>query len=231
MDLPELQGRADAVRARIEAARARAGRRAPVTLLAVTKTHPAETVKLARRAGLTDLGENRVQELEAKVAAVGRDGLRWHLIGTLQRNKVRRALPLFDLFHALDSLRLAEALSQEAVRAGGEVSALLEVNVSGEASKSGFAGEQAIEALARIGELPGLRMTGLMTMAPFTDDAAVLRRVFAAARRLWEDAARQVPTFRAEHLSMGMSNDYEIAVEEGSTLVRLGTALFGEREA
>jgi pyridoxal phosphate enzyme (YggS family) len=164
------------------------------------------------------------------VGVVGRGAGRWHLIGTLQRNKVKKALPLFDLLHSLDSLRLAEKLSEEAAAAGVEVHALLQVNTSGEGSKSGFSAAEAIEALGRIGELPGVKVDGMMTMAPFTEDEAVLRRTFAAARRLWEEAGRQVPSFRPLHLSMGMSNDYEIAVEEGSTLVRLGTVLFGERE-
>jgi PLP dependent protein len=218
------------VRERIEAACLRSGRAASsVTLVAVTKSHPPEAVEAARAAGVRDAGENRVQELEGKVAAVGRDAVRWHLIGTLQRNKVRKALPLFDLLHSLDSVRLAEKLSEEAVAAGLTVRALAQVNVAGEASKGGFGPGEAPDALARICALPGLVVEGLMTMAPFVEDEAVLRRTFAATRRLAEEVARQVPAFRPEHLSMGMSNDFELAVEEGSTLVRLGTVLFGDR--
>jgi pyridoxal phosphate enzyme (YggS family) len=187
-------------------------------------------VRAVREAGVADVGENRVAELEEKVGEVGRSAARWHLIGHLQRNKVRRALPLFDLLHSLDSMRLAEVLSAEAVRAGTEARALAQVNVSGEETKGGFEGDEAIDALGRICALPGIRVEGLMTMAPFTDDAATLRRTFRAARRLWEEAGRQVAGFRPLHLSMGMSNDFEIAVEEGSTLVRVGTVLFGERD-
>ncbi len=218
------------VRERIERARERGGRRDPVTLVAVTKTHPADVVRAAREAGVEDVGENRVPELEDKVAEVGRDAVRWHLIGHLQRNKVRKALPLFDLLHSLDSLRLAETVSGEAAWAGTTARVLVQVNTAGEETKGGFAPDEALDAVARICALPGLAVEGLMTMAPFTDDQAVLRGAFGRTRRLWEEAARQVAGFRALHLSMGMSNDFEIAVEEGSTLVRVGTVLFGERD-
>ncbi|MGI9179436.1 MAG: YggS family pyridoxal phosphate-dependent enzyme [Longimicrobiaceae bacterium] len=231
MSPASLAQRAAVVRERIETARERAGRTQRVTLVAVTKTHPAEVVRAAREAGIEDVGENRVQELERKVEEVGREGLRWHLIGHLQRNKVRAALPLFDLLHSLDSLRLAEKLSEEAVAAGREVRALVQVNTSGEESKYGFSADASLDALGEICELPGLRIEGLMTMAPFTEEEAILRATFAAARRLQEEAGRQISGFQPLELSMGMSNDFEIAVEEGSTLVRLGTVLFGERDA
>jgi PLP dependent protein len=231
MDSSTLRRRVASVHDRLEAARARAGRTDPVTVVAVTKTHPVEVVRAARDAGLGDVGENRVQELEAKVAVVGREGLRWHLIGHLQRNKVRRAIPLFDLLHSLDSLRLAQELSREATALGVEVEALVQVNTSGEESKYGLDAAVALDAIGEMAELPGVRLVGTMTLAPFVDEERVLRATFAAARRLHEEASRQVPAFVARHLSMGMSNDYEVAVEEGSTLVRLGTVLFGERDA
>jgi PLP dependent protein len=229
MTSAEIESRVAEVRARIADALARAGRSDEVTVVAVTKTHPPALVRAALEAGLTELGENRVQELDEKVAEVGRQAARWHLIGHLQRNKAARALPLMDLFHALDSVRLAEALSAAAEAAGTPVHALVQVNTSGEESKFGLAADEALDAVARMAELPGLRLEGMMTMAPFTDDAAVIRRTFRGARALWEDAARKVPGFTARHLSMGMTNDYEIAVEEGSTLLRLGSVLFGER--
>lgn len=218
-----------AVRARLADALDRAGRRDDVAIVAVTKGHGAEAVEALLAAGLDRFGENRVQELEAKVAAVGRDRAEWHLIGHLQRNKVRRALPLFDLIHSIDSLRLAQELSREAERAGRTVVGLVQVNTSGEATKGGLPAEEAVDGVGRIAELPGLRIQGLMTMAPLTDDERVLRRVFAAARGLFEACARQIPAFEPRHLSMGMSNDFEVAVEEGSTMVRLGTVLLGER--
>lgn len=231
MSYAGLPARLADVRARLDRAAERSGRSgSAVTLVAVTKTHPLEAVEAARAAGLTDLGENRVQELEEKVEAAGRDAVRWHLIGSLQRNKAKRAVRLFDLMHSLDSVRLAEKLSEEAAAAGLEVRALVQVNVSGEGSKSGFGAEELVDALGVMSALPSLRIEGLMTMAPLTEEEGILRSTFAATRRLQEEAARQLPAYRGTHLSMGMTNDYEIAVEEGSTMVRLGTALFGERE-
>jgi pyridoxal phosphate enzyme (YggS family) len=229
MDADLLRARVAEVRERIERARERAGRAHEVTLVAVTKTHPAEVVRAAIGAGLSDVGENRVQELEGKVAEVGRRAVRWHLIGHLQRNKVKQALPLFDLIHSLDSLRLAQALSAAAVEAGTRVKALVEVNAAGEASKGGLPAASALEEVARMAELPGLELLGMMTMAPFTDDQAVIRGAFGRTRELWEEAGRSIAGFTARTLSMGMSNDYEIAVEEGATLVRVGSSLFGER--
>jgi PLP dependent protein len=219
-----------AIRERVEAARARAGTPTEVAVVAVTKTHPVELLRAAGEAGITEVGENRVQELESKVAELGRDSFRWHLIGHLQRNKVRRAIPFFDLLHSLDSVRLARQLSSDATALGREVRALVQVNTSGEESKFGFQGDAALGAIAEMAELPGLRLVGMMTMAPYVADERVLRRTFAGARRLHEEATRQVPGFEPVHLSMGMSNDFEIAVEEGSTMVRVGTVLFGERD-
>jgi pyridoxal phosphate enzyme (YggS family) len=230
MELASLSARIDAVRERIDRARLRAGRTDPVTLVAVTKTYPADAVRAVRELGVSDVGENRVPELEDKVAEVGRDAVRWHLIGHLQRNKVRKALPLLDLLHSLDSLRLAEVVSREAEKAGATARMLVQVNAAGEETKGGFSPEEAIDAIGAIGRMPGVSVEGVMTMAPYTDDEAVLRKAFAATRRIFEEAGRQVPAFRPVHLSMGMSNDFEIAVEEGSTLVRLGTVLFGERD-
>ena len=229
MEPDVLAGRVAEVRERIERARERAGRSGRVTLVAVTKTHPAEVVQAAIRAGVADVGENRVQELEQKVPEVGRGAVRWHLIGHLQRNKVAKALPLFDLLHSLDSLRLAQALSDAAVKSGATVRALVEVNSAGEETKGGVPAAEAVEVVGRMAELPGLELLGMMTMAPFTDDQAVVRRAFQRTRALCEDTARQVAGFKGHELSMGMSNDFEIAVEEGATLVRVGSSIFGER--
>jgi len=229
MNVDELRARVAEVRERIEAARARAGRSDAVTLVAVTKTHPAEIIRAAIEACVADVGENRVQEMDDKVVEIGRSAVRWHLIGHLQRNKAARAVAIADLVHSLDSVRLAEALAAEAAKADVVIPALVQVNTSGEESKFGLAPEEAVDAVGRMAELPGLRLEGMMTMAPFTDDQAVIRRTFAGARRLRDEAARQVPAFTGRHLSMGMSNDFEAAVEEGSTLVRVGSTLFGER--
>lgn len=228
MDSEQVAARVEEVRERIERARVRAGRADSVTLVAVTKTHPSDAVRAVLAAGVVDVGENRVQELEEKVAEVGRGAVGWHLIGHLQRNKAGKALPLFDLIHSLDSLRLAEALSAEAVKRGITARALVQVNASGEESKGGFEPGELADAAGRIAALPGMKVEGLMTMAPFTDHESVVRAAFRRTRELLDDAARQVPGI-GRQLSMGMSNDFEIAVEEGSTLVRVGSVLFGER--
>ncbi|HEX8360501.1 MAG TPA: YggS family pyridoxal phosphate-dependent enzyme [Longimicrobium sp.] len=228
MDLEKVAARVAEVRERVERARERAGRADGVTLVAVTKTHPADAVRAVLAAGVADVGENRVQELEDKVGEVGRGAVGWHLIGHLQRNKAGKALPLFDLIHSLDSLRLAEALSAEAAKRGVEVRALVQVNASGEETKGGFEPAELVDALGRIAELPGMRVEGLMTMAPFTGDEAAIRAAFRRTRELLDDAGRQLPAV-GRQLSMGMSNDFELAVEEGSTLVRVGSVLFGER--
>lgn len=218
------------VEERIRRALDRSGRDDRVTLVAVTKGHPPAAVEAAIEAGLDDIGENRIQELEYKVEEVGRERARWHMIGHLQRNKARRAVPLFDLIQSIDSVRIARSLSREAERAARDVVGLVQVNASGEEAKGGFGPAEAVDAVGEIVELPGLRVHGLMTMAPFTSDEGVLRRTFAGARRLFEDCERAVAGFDPRHLSMGMSNDFEVAVEEGGTMVRLGTVLFGERE-
>jgi pyridoxal phosphate enzyme (YggS family) len=216
------------VRERIARALARAGRGEDVGLVAVTKGHPLEAVRAAVGAGLGVLGENRVQELDEKVAALGRTYAEWHLIGHLQRNKARRALGLFDRIHSIDSLRIARTLSSEAAQADCDVRGYVQVNVSGEETKGGFEGPEAVDGIGAIVDLPRLRVEGLMTMAPLTDDERTLHSTFSAVRRLLEEARRQFPGLGGG-LSMGMSNDFEIALEEGATILRLGTVLFGER--
>lgn len=212
-------------RARIAAAVVRGGHGQDVTLVAVTKTHGPEAVEAAWAAGVTDVGENKVQEAEAKMALVSVP-VRWHLIGHVQRNKARQALR-FALVHGLDSERLAVALHDEAEKAGATLDVLVQVNVSGEASKSGVAPGEVPALADRLHTLPRLRVRGVMTMAPFDADERVLRTVFAGARDIRTRLQQQ--GHAAEWLSMGMSGDYEIAVEEGATHVRLGTVLFGSR--
>ena len=216
---------------RIAAAAQRAGRSADdVTLVAVTKTHAVDVVRAAVAAGLTDLGENRVQELVEKSDAVpGRaqgGDVRWHVIGSLQRNKARDVAARADLFHALDSPRLARALDKKSADAGRVLDVLVQVNISGEDSKSGVAPEAAHDLVALADGLPHLRVTGLMGMAAPAASAAeaerVVRPAFARLRELFD--ASPVPL---RELSMGMSGDFEVAVEEGATLVRVGSALFG----
>lgn len=215
------------VRTRIGDACARGGHGQHVTLVAVTKTHGPEAVEAAYAAGVTDVGENRVQEAEGKMALVALP-VRWHLIGHLQRNKARNALR-FSLFHGLDSERLAVALHEEAIKGSTTLDVLVQVNVSGEDSKSGIAPGDVPAFADRLHQLSGLRVRGVMTMAPFDAEERVLRAVFAGARAARDQV--RAAGHAAEWLSMGMSGDYEIAVEEGATHVRLGTVLFGSRAA
>jgi pyridoxal phosphate enzyme (YggS family) len=226
MEYPDLAERVADVKARIDAAAARGGHGQKVTLVAVTKTHGAEAVEAAYASGLPDVGENKVQEAVEKMSQVS-SPVRWHLIGHLQRNKVK-AVDRFTLVHSVDSGRLADALHKFGVDRGRAVDALLQVNTSREESKGGFSPDEVRSEGERLALLSGIRICGVMTMARFDAPELELRESFAQAR-----AARDVLAevgHPARELSMGMSQDYEIAVEEGATMVRLGTTLFGARE-
>lgn len=224
--LEQLTGRLTEVKQRIDSAVDRGGHDQRVGIVAVTKGHGPEAVMAAWEAGLHDVGENRIQEALVKMEAVEQP-VRWHLIGHLQRNKVKW-LGRFHMLHALDSERLADSVNAWAEGAGTIVDALVQVNVSGEGTKGGFAPEGIEREAERLRGLRGIRVRGVMTMAPYDAEEATLRRVFAGAREVRGrllDAGHP-----AEELSMGMSSDYEVAVEEGATCVRLGTVLFGARE-
>ncbi len=202
---------------------------AEVTVVAVTKGHPVDAVRAALEAGLRDLGENRVSELEAKAGEIGDDsGVRWHMIGHLQSRKAPRLIGLADLVHSVDRASVAGRLGRAAAEAGAAVDVLIQVNTSGEEAKGGVPWDGAEEETLALAETPGLRVRGLMTMAPFVGEEAVLRRTFRRLRELSE-AVRGHRSEVGEILSMGMTNDLELAVEEGSTMVRVGTALFGPR--
>jgi pyridoxal phosphate enzyme (YggS family) len=222
-----LADRLRAVRERIAAACARAGRKPEaVTLVAVTKTVPPEVAALAAEFGVIDLGESRPQELWRKAAALPA-AVRWHLIGHLQRNKVERTLPLVHLIHAVDSLRLLAAVEEEAARRSRIVDVLLEVNASREASKHGFAPNEVPALADEINKLHNVRVRGLMTMAAHDEEPERCRPTFAHLRGLRDRLQSETgPPHELDHLSMGMSNDFEVAIEEGATLVRLGTVLF-----
>jgi pyridoxal phosphate enzyme (YggS family) len=226
MAFPGLAERVADVRARIDTAVARGGHGQHVTIVAVTKTHGADAAVAAYQAGLHDVGENKIQEALRKIATVDVP-VRWHLIGHLQRNKVK-ALEQFVLMHSLDSPRLADAVCAFGVARGRAVDVLLELNLSGERSKGGYGISELLPEAERLVALSGIRVRGVMTMASFTATEAQLHRTFAEARQA--RAALVGVGHPAEELSMGMSNDYEIAVEEGATMVRLGTTLFGARE-
>lgn len=218
------------VRARIAAAAERVGRSPDsVTLVGVSKGHPHEAVEAALDIGLTDLGENRLEELAGKIDVFGREAVRWHLIGHVQSRKAASAALLPHMFHALDGGRLAEKMSRALDEAGRELPVLVQVNTSGEESKGGFSDGELLDEIGRLSELPGLDVEGLMTMAPFVADEQTLRTTFRRLRETHERALAGTG-YKGIHLSMGMTNDFEIAVEEGSTLVRVGTALFGERK-
>jgi len=219
------------IRDRISDAARRSGRASDeITLVAVTKAHPIEAVQAALSHGLFDLGENRTEELARKRATLEDGRAHWHMIGHVQRRKAPQLVGIADLVHSIDSVRLAERLSNAAMEAGEIVSVLVQVNTSGEESKAGFPGKGFEEEILRVLTLPGLEVRGLMTMAPFTDDEAPLRRTFEGIRILHEEL-RAVEGYCGEYLSMGMTNDFEIAIEEGSTMIRIGTALFGKRMA
>ncbi len=232
------------VRERIAEAALRSGRApADVRLVAVSKTLPAEAVLAAWACGQRDFGENRPEEGAMKIpqvaAALGEAQPVWHCIGAIQRRKVKLVVEHFDMIHAVERRALAEKLSRAAVEAGRVLPVLLECNISGEASKSGYALEgwerdpavlhafyAEVEALLA---LPALRVEGLMTMAPLSDDSETARPVFTALRRLLEALCARFPVAPWRHLSMGMTDDFEVAVEEGATLVRVGRGIFGAR--
>lgn len=210
------------VRERIAAAAERAGRRADdVLLIAVSKTVEVERIREAVAAGVPALGENRVQEAKAKVAVLGRP-VPWHLIGHLQTNKVKDALALFDVIHSVDRLDLAREIERRAAGAGRPVEVLLEVNVASEPSKSGFAPEAVAAALEHLAALAHVKVRGLMAIPPIVERAEESRAAFRTLRALRDRHG-------LSELSMGMSADYEVAVEEGATMVRVGTAIFGPR--
>jgi pyridoxal phosphate enzyme (YggS family) len=240
-----LAERIEEVRARIAAAAERAGRDpAGVTLVAVTKTHGMEMIRAAYESGLRHFGENRVEEAEGKIAEARRvlpgDDVRWHMIGHVQSRKTAAVAECFDWVHSVDRFRIARRISVRAGELGRTVEALLQVNLSGEDTKSGYdlsawpGDDTPLDALCgeveQIVGLPHLRIRGLMTMAPYTAEPESVRPIFRRARLLREALRERFPALDWAHLSMGMTADYEVAVEEGATMVRVGTALFGPRE-
>lgn len=226
MPFPELPARLADVRSRIKLAVERGGSGQNVTIVAVTKTHGPDAVRAAWDAGLHDVGENRVQEALAKMDIVTVP-VRWHLIGHLQRNKVK-ALDGFAMLHALDSARLADSVDELGLKRGKPMDVLIQVNPAEEQTKGGYRIAELPAESGRLAKMNGLRVQGVMTMARLGADERELRETFGAARDA--RAVLAADGHPATELSMGMSSDYEIAVEEGATMVRLGTSLFGERE-
>lgn len=198
-----------------------------VILVGVTKNHPAEVITEALTAGIQNIGENRVQEAKAKKELLGTGGY-WHLIGHLQTNKARQAVALFDLIESVDSEHLLAAVDKEAARINKVQDILLQLNIAHEEQKSGFARDEYLAVLPKLSQYEHVRVRGLMVIAPKTDDDSVIRAVFAAGYRCFCRLQQQLPEI--DCLSMGMSGDYEIAIEEGANIVRVGTALFGQRD-
>ena len=225
-----IQENIKAVQENIENACARVSRPGDeVTLIAVSKTKPLEMLKEAYEAGCRDFGENKVQELVDKYEAMPED-VRFHMIGHLQRNKVKYIVGKVYLIHSVDSLRLAEEISKEAVKKGVSVNILIEVNVAEEESKFGVTCEETAELVKKIAALPGIFVKGLMTIAPYVENPEENRQYFVNLRKLSVDITRQnIDNVSMDILSMGMSGDYIVAVEEGATYVRVGTGIFGER--
>ncbi len=216
------------IRERVAQACSRVGRAVDdVTIIAVTKTHEPETVDAVIAAGIADIGENRIKEFAAKEPEVTRP-CRWHLIGTLQSNKATKAIGRFEMIHSVDRLKIAAVLSRLGEENGVTTRILIEVNTSGEPTKHGFAPDETPEAASRIAELPSLELEGLMTLGPLTDNQTAIRRSFQSLFRLNEKIGESLGK-PMPHLSMGMSDDFETAVEEGATLVRLGRVLLGAR--
>ena len=228
--MPSIAENLERVCEQIAQAAAKAGRAIDeIEVVAITKTHPAEKVREAIEAGQTLFGESRVQEARAKIPELP-SNLRWHFVGHLQKNKIRYALPLFELFHGVDSLALAQELNRIAADEGMHPRVLLEVNVAGEGSKFGFSTDKLREQMEELLALQRLSILGLMTIPPLADKAEASRRYFVELRQL-RDRIQTEFHVDLPQLSMGMTQDFPIAVEEGATLVRVGTAIFGERRA
>ena len=217
------------VRRRMDEAMARAGRVDQAMLVAVTKNHPVSAVEEAARLGVRVVGENRVQEAKEKILAYKGPALEWHLIGHLQVNKVRQAVPLFSLIHSVDSCKLLDEIERVAAKHDKVQDVLLQVNVAREASKSGMAVEEFPTVRDYANTLPHVRVRGLMCMAPFFEDPEEARPIFRVADALYEDMKQYFPAGQIKYLSMGMTHDFEVALEEGANIVRVGTAIFGER--
>jgi len=219
------------IKARIDAACKKSGRDPKdITLVAVTKTVDTDRIVKAISLGIKDLGENRVQELREKADIIKED-CRWHLIGHLQTNKVKYIIDKVSLIHSMDRLELAEEVQKRAEKLGITVPVLVQVNVAGEDTKFGISPEDTMEFVSQLGRMGNIKVKGLMTIAPLVDNPEKVRWVFENLRKLLIDISRErIDNIDMEHLSMGMSNDFEVAIEEGATMVRIGTAIFGRRK-
>ncbi len=230
IEAAQLVDNIERVRASIAETARRAGRTAgEITLVAVSKTVPIELVKIAYNVGVTDFGENRVQDALPKIAGFHPRGMRWHMIGHLQSNKASKIVSPFACLHSLDSLHLAQTVNRHAGEQGKRLPVLLQVNVADEESKEGMSPDEVPEVARQVLALPHLEVQGLMTIAPLVQNPEEARGVFRALRVLRDRLREELPRSSWQHLSMGMTDDYGIAIEEGATIVRIGRAIFGER--
>ncbi|HEX9423219.1 MAG TPA: YggS family pyridoxal phosphate-dependent enzyme [Pyrinomonadaceae bacterium] len=233
LDFQALSERFTNVRKRIESAAIRCNRSSDqITLIAISKAHPVEVIRAGLALGIKDLGENRVQEAEGKIHEVGRAAARWHLVGHLQANKARRAVKLFDVIHSLDSVALAERLNHLCAAEGREeLPVLIQIDLGGEETKTGIDPRQLPRLLVALNDCQHLRLLGLMTLPPYFENPDCARPYFKTLRELRDELQLQGCFGESVgDLSMGMSHDFEIAIEEGATMVRVGTAIFGERK-
>jgi len=228
--MQQIGANLERLRENINKACHRSGRLASeIVLVAVTKTFPVEAIEQAMLHGATIIGENRVQEASEKYLSIG-NKVEWHLIGHLQSNKAKKAVEIFSLIHSIDSVELAREVGRRALQTGKVQDLLLEVNTSGEPQKYGFDPQMLGKALEEVKDIPGIKVLGLMTVGPLTDDVAAIRRSFKELRSLFDELkARAIPNIEMKYLSMGMSGDYAIAIEEGSNMIRVGSAIFGKR--
>lgn len=216
------------IQSRVALAAHRAGKKPEeITIVAISKLFPAGAIRMAVEFGITNIGESRVQEAEEKIKSLG--GIaRWHMIGHVQSNKAKRAVELFDMIQSVDSLKLAELLNQYAADTNKKIECLLEINSSGEKSKFGLEPQDAISTIAEVSSFKNIVLSGLMTVGPLTDDEDAMRKAFALTADLFQKG-KEIAGESFGYLSMGMSSDFEMAIEEGSNMVRIGTAIFGER--
>ncbi len=227
-----MKARVEEIRRRIEVAARRSGRPADsVSLVAVAKTKPVSAVREAVAAGVSIIGENYIQEAREKFDALPDHNISWHLVGSLQRNKAKYAVRMFDLIHSVDSYKLAKEISERAGKEGKVQKILVQVDLAEEDTKSGVQADQTVDRIREIAALPHVRIRGLMTMPPYFDDPETARPYFRSLRRLRDDIeAASISNVEMTNLSMGMTHDFETAIEEGATLVRIGTAIFGRRD-
>jgi pyridoxal phosphate enzyme (YggS family) len=228
--MPSIRDNLESVRQRLARAALAAGRDpGEITLVAVTKTFPPETILEGIEAGITIIGENRVQEASRKFDVIG-PRVQWHLVGHLQSNKAKKAVEIFSLIHSIDSLETAREVGRRAMEAGKVQDILAEVNTSGEPQKYGVPPPQALDFIQTLSQVPGIRLMGLMTVGPLTEDSQAVRQAFRQLFRLFQEAkSLALKNAEMRYLSMGMSGDFELAIAEGSNLVRIGSAIFGSR--